>query len=72
MFLPLTFNLAGVQMNNENVKTQKNVVTDKEALEDSAKFISSEEDEKEGNFEFLCCRGGGMGIGGGGGLGGHW
>lgn len=37
---------------------------------DSIVFISTEEDEQEGNFEFLCCRGG-MSPGGGG-IGGHW
>ncbi|HEY3589426.1 MAG TPA: hypothetical protein VGL07_04970 [Buttiauxella sp.] len=58
-------------MNNENIKNQKDIMTDKETLQDSAQFISSEEDEKEGNFEFLCCRGGAVGMGGGG-LGGHW
>lgn len=71
MFRMLTFNLTGVQMNNENIKNQKDIMTDKETLQDSAQFISSEEDEKEGNFEFLCCRGGAVGMGGGG-LGGHW
>lgn len=56
-------------MNNEDFDDVKNVSTNKVAPVDTAKFISSEEDEKEGNFEFLCCRGGsttGMGgVGGG-------
>ncbi|WP_155683830.1 hypothetical protein [Dickeya poaceiphila] len=29
-------------------------------------FISTNPEDEEGNFEFLCCRGGGIGIGGGG------
>ncbi|CAI0845646.1 hypothetical protein [Serratia quinivorans] len=48
---------------NSNINVDENV--------DKAKFISSDEDEQEGNFEFLCCRGGGVSMGGGG-LGGRW
>lgn len=67
----VNFQSTGIQMNNEDIKNQQNIMTDKETLKDSAQFISSEEDEKEGNFEFLCCRGGAIGVGGGG-IGGHW
>ncbi|MBK0099638.1 hypothetical protein IBT49_26965 [Erwinia sp. S63] len=30
-------------------------------------FISTNPEDEEGNFEFLCCRGGGLGTGVGGG-----
>ncbi|WP_304167877.1 hypothetical protein [Lonsdalea britannica] len=39
----------------EDVKKEP-VNTDKHI--DTLKFISTDEDEQEGNFEFLCCRGG--------------
>lgn len=48
---------------NEPVKVDKHV--------DTVKFISTDKDEQEGNFEFLCCRGGSMTSNNNGG-GGHW
>ncbi len=48
-------NFVGVQMNKGK---DGNNITETNNPEDTAKFISSDVDEKEGNFEFLCCRGG--------------
>lgn len=61
-------------MKNENIdveKETKNKINSTVLPTDTAKFISSNEDEKDGNFEFLCCSGGSS-TGLGGGIGGHW
>ncbi|ACR70226.1 hypothetical protein AAGU66_13490 [Edwardsiella ictaluri] len=50
-------------MNVEYIESiEKNDISEK-TTEDEVKFISIEEDETEGNFDFLCCRGG-VGMGG--------
>lgn len=56
-------------MTKENVESLNNTAVDDRVSEDTVIFISTEEDEQEGNFEFLCC--GSMGVGGGG-IGGRW
>lgn len=57
-------------MKNEKLDDVKKKAIDEEPHVEKVKFISTNEDEQEGNFEFLCCRGG-FGMGGGG-LGGRW
>lgn len=46
-------------MTNEKQEDVKKTATEKEPVAEKVKFISTDEDEQEGNFEFLCCRGGG-------------
>lgn len=58
-------------MTKEHVENVKKMETDNVIPEDTVIFVSTEEDEQQGNFEFLCCRGGTMNSGGGG-LGGRW
>lgn len=58
-------------MKKEKLEDVKKAPVDVDKLVDTVKFISTDEDEQEGNFEFLCCRGGGVSMGGGG-LGGPW
>ncbi|EHU8214391.1 hypothetical protein KZP52_003363 [Salmonella enterica] len=57
-------------MTKEYIENANSINEETLIQEDSIVFISTEEDEQEGNFEFLCCRGG-MSPGGGG-IGGHW
>ncbi|MFK8260627.1 hypothetical protein ACFL9S_22925 [Erwinia sp. AnSW2-5] len=47
-------------MTKEKVEDVKKVPVNAEQRADKVKFISTDEEEQEGNFEFLCCRGGGM------------
>lgn len=56
-------------MKKEKLEDLKKTPADVENHVDKVKFISTDEDEQEGNFEFLCCRGGsttGASRGGGG------
>lgn len=57
-------------MTRETLKNIKEETVSEEVCVDKVTFISTEEEEQEGNFEFLCCRGG-MSPGGGG-IGGRW
>lgn len=45
-------------MKKEKLEDVKKEPVDTEICIDEVKFISTDEDEQEGNFEFLCCRGG--------------
>lgn len=58
-------------MTKEKLEEVKKGPINVEQHVDQVKFISTDEDEQEGNFEFLCCRGGGHSVGGGG-IGGRW
>lgn len=51
-------------MKNEDLDDVKKEIIIEEPHAEKVKFISTNEDEQEGNFEFLCCRGG-YGLGGG-------
>ncbi|KAJ92907.1 hypothetical protein DF41_20350 [Raoultella planticola] len=57
-------------MKNEKLDDVKKEAVNAEPHAEKAKFISTNEEEQEGNFEFLCCRGG-HSVGGGG-IGGRW
>ncbi|MGS4817951.1 hypothetical protein ACN4GA_02700 [Raoultella terrigena] len=57
-------------MKNGKLEDVKKETANVEPHVEMVKFISTSEDEQEGNFEFLCCRGG-YGMGGGG-IGGRW
>ncbi|WGE31141.1 hypothetical protein PHA77_19040 (plasmid) [Edwardsiella tarda] len=59
-------------MTKEKLEDVKKEPVNLEQYTEKAKFISTDEDEQEGNFEFLCCRGGGVSMGGGLGGGGRW
>lgn len=60
-------------MKKEKLEDVKKEPIDMEKKVDTLKFISTDEDEQEGNFEFLCCRGGGGTHSGGmGGPRGRW
>lgn len=55
-------------MTNEKLEDDKIDFINIEQPIEKIEFISTDEDEQEGNFEFLCCRGGGRtGMAGGGG-----
>lgn len=58
-------------MTKEKLEDVKKESVDVEQHTEKVKFISTDEDEQEGNFEFLCCRGGGNNRPNGGG-GGRW
>ncbi|MDW8847703.1 hypothetical protein SD961_17725 [Erwinia sp. MMLR14_017] len=58
-------------MKKEKLEDVKKTPVNADKDIDSVKFISTDEDEKEGNFEFLCCRGGSM-TGNSRGGGGRW
>ncbi|EOC1325033.1 hypothetical protein QMS78_01665 [Cronobacter dublinensis] len=45
-------------MTKETLKDVQKGAVSEEQLVDQVKFISTDEEEQEGNFEFLCCRGG--------------
>ncbi|MDU4840050.1 MAG: hypothetical protein E6X49_02750 [Leclercia adecarboxylata] len=57
-------------MTKEKLEDVKNVPVNVDQLAEKVKFISTDEEEQDGNFEFLCCRGG-MSPGGNG-MGGRW
>lgn len=46
-------------MTNDKLEDVNKGAVNVEENVDRVKFISTDEDEQEGNFEFLCCRGGG-------------
>ena len=46
-------------MTKEILEDVKKGTGSEEQYADRVKFISTDEEEQEGNFEFLCCRGGG-------------
>lgn len=47
-------------MTEERLENVKKGPVNAEQRADQVKFISTDEEEQEGNFEFLCCRGGGV------------
>lgn len=59
-------------MEKEKLEDVKKTPVDGENYVDKVKFISTDEDEQEGNFEFLCCRGGSRTGPSGPGGGGRW
>ncbi|MDY0923373.1 MULTISPECIES: hypothetical protein [unclassified Leclercia] len=57
-------------MTKEKLEDVKKEPANADQLAEKVKFISTDEEEQDGNFEFLCCRGG-MSPGGNG-IGGRW